>query len=69
MSDIVYGDVAWILVASSLLMLMTPGIAFFYGGMVKKKNMLSTIGYCLIAYSIVSILWALIGFSLVYGES
>ena len=63
------GDSAWILCASALVMLMTPGLGFFYGGMVKKNNMLSTIAYCFIVFAEVSILWALIAFSLVFGNT
>lgn len=63
------GDTSWVIVSATLVMFMTPGLGFFYGGMVAKKNMLSTIGYCFIVYAIVSILWALVGFSLVYGKT
>lgn len=50
-----------------LVMFMTPGVGFFYGGMVNKKNLLSTIAYCLLVFCIASITWALVGFSLAFG--
>jgi Amt family ammonium transporter len=49
-------------------MFMTPGICFFYGGMVNKKNMLSTITYCMLVFCVSSLTWAMLGFSLVYGN-
>ena len=63
------GDTAWMLTSSALVMLMTPGLGFFYGGMVNKKNMLSTIAYCYVVFSIIAVLWFLIGFSMVFGPS
>lgn len=63
------GDIAWILTSSGLVLLMTPGLAFFYGGMVRKKNMLSTMTQSFITLSLVSILWIVVGFSLAFGES
>ena len=63
-----YGDNAWLLAASCLVMFMTPGVGFFYGGMVDKKNMLSTIAYCLLTFCVASITWALLGFSLAFGN-
>jgi Amt family ammonium transporter len=50
-------------------MFMTPGVGFFYGGMVNKKNLLSTIAYCLLVFCIATITWALVGFSLAFGNS
>jgi Amt family ammonium transporter len=50
-------------------MIMTPGLGFFYGGMVKRSNMLSTITYCFIIFAEITIIWYLIGFSLVFGPS
>jgi len=62
------GDTAWMLTSSALVMLMTPaGLALFYGGMVRSKNMLNTIGLSLIAYAVVSIAWMLWGFSFAFG--
>jgi len=61
------GDTAWILVCAALVMLMTPGLALFYGGMVRRKNVLSTIMHSFIAIAIVSIQWILIGYTLSFG--
>ena len=63
------GDVSWLLSSSALVMIMTPGLGFFYGGMVNKKNLISTISYCYIVFAMVSILWFLVGFSLVYAPT
>ncbi|MEO8795961.1 MAG: ammonium transporter [Daejeonella sp.] len=62
-------DIAWILVATALVFLMTPGLAFFYGGMVHRKNVISTMIKSVVAAGIVSILWVTVGFSLAFGES
>ena len=62
------GDTAWMLTASALVLLMTPGLAFFYGGLVRAKNVISTIMYSFIAMAIVSIVWVLWGYSLAFGE-
>jgi len=61
------GDTAWILLSAALVMLMTPGLAFFYGGLVRKKNMLSILMQCFAALCIVSIQWVLWGYSLSFG--
>jgi len=61
------GDTAWILVSAALVMLMTPGLALFYGGMVRRKNVLGTIMHSFIAIAIISIQWILIGYSLSFG--
>ena len=61
------GDTAWILVSTALVMLMTPGLALFYGGMVRGKNVLGTIMQSFIAIAIVSVQWILIGYSLAFG--
>ncbi len=66
---IVPGDVAWMLTSTALVLLMTPGLAFFYGGMVHPKNILSTMLQSFIAMGIVSVLWVVVGFSLAFGES
>ncbi|MFT3904075.1 MAG: ammonium transporter [Niabella sp.] len=63
------GDIAWMLTSSALVLLMTPGLAFFYGGMVKKKNVISTMLQSFICMAIVSILWVVFAFSLAFGES
>ena len=63
------GDIAWVIVATALVMLMTPALGFFYGGLVRKKNLLSTIVQCFIIFAIISLIWALWGYSLVFGPS
>ncbi len=61
------GDTAWILVCSGLVMLMLPGLALFYGGMVRQKNVLSTMMHTFVAMGIVGVQWAVIGYSLAFG--
>jgi Amt family ammonium transporter len=61
------GDTAWLLISTALVLLMTPGLAFFYGGMVRKKNVLSTIMMSFVMIAIVSVLWACYGYSLSFG--
>ena len=61
------GDTAWILISTALVMLMTPALAFFYGGMVRKKNVLSTIMMSFAILALVSILWVIYGYSLSFG--
>ena len=63
------GDVAWMLTAAGLVLLMTPGLAFFYGGMVQYKNIVSTMLQSFIALGVISIFWVVCGFSLAFGES
>ncbi|QXW26163.1 ammonium transporter [Acinetobacter johnsonii] len=63
------GDTAWILVSTALVLLMTiPGLALFYGGMVRKKNVLSTMAHSFVAAAIVSITWVVIGYTLAFGS-
>ncbi len=62
-------DVAWILVATALVFLMTPGLAFFYGGMVHRKNVISTMIKSVVAAGVVSVLWVTVGYSLCFGET
>ncbi len=62
------GDTAWMLVASAFVMLMTPGLALFYGGMVRSKNVLNMIMQSFIALAVVSILWVVIGYSLAFAK-
>jgi Amt family ammonium transporter len=69
MSQINAGDTAWILVATALVMMMTPALAFFYGGMVRKKNLLSTINLSFITVGLISLQWVLIGYTLAFGKS
>jgi len=61
------GDTAWILISSALVMLMTPGLALFYGGMVRRKNTLSTIMMSFAILALVGILWVVYGYSLSFG--
>ena len=61
------GDTAWLLVATALVMVMLPGLALFYGGLVRRKNVLSTIMHSFFGLALVSVVWVLIGFSLAFG--
>ena len=61
------GDTAWVLTSSALVMLMTPGLAFFYGGMVRRKNILGVLMQCFTILGILSIQWVLFGYSLSFG--
>ncbi|MCX6318925.1 MAG: ammonium transporter [Bacteroidetes bacterium] len=62
-------DIAWVLVSTALVFLMTPGLAFFYGGMVNRKNVISTMIKSVVAAGVVGVLWVVCGFSLAFGES
>ena len=62
-------DIAWILVATALVFLMTPGLAFFYGGMVNRKNVISTMIKSVVSAGVVSVLWVTVGYSLCFGET
>ena len=68
-SSINTGDTAFILVSAALVMLMTPGLAFFYGGLVRRKNVLTIMMQNFISMGIVTIIWVLGGFSLAFGDS
>jgi Amt family ammonium transporter len=61
------GDTAWVLISTALVMLMTPGLALFYGGMVRRKNVLGTIMQSFIALGVMTVLWVLYGYSLSFG--
>src|SRR5437773_9759388 len=63
------GDTAWMLTATGLVLLMTPGLSFFYGGMVRMKNVVSTMLQSFVAMGVISILWIVVGFSLAFGDS
>ncbi|WP_462266231.1 ammonium transporter [Mucilaginibacter sp.] len=63
------GDVAWMLISTALVLIMTPGLAFFYGGMVNKKNVISTMLQSLICMVIITVIWMVFGFSLAFGDS
>ena len=62
-------DIAWVLVSTALVFLMTPGLAFFYGGMVNRKNVISTMIKSVVAAGVVGVLWIVVGFSLSFGDS
>ncbi len=62
-------DVAWMLTSTALVLIMTPGLAYFYGGMVKKRNVISTMLQSFICMAVVAVMWFAFGFSLVFGES
>ena len=62
------GHIAWMLAASALVLLMTPGLGFFYGGLVRARSVVSTIMYSFIAMAVVSVVWVLWGYSLAFGE-
>ena len=63
-----YTDVTWILTATIFVLMMTPGLSFFYGGMVRQKNVISTILQSFIAMGVISVLWVVFGFSLAFGD-
>jgi Amt family ammonium transporter len=63
------GDVAWMLAATALVLLMTPGLAYFYGGMIDTKNIISTMLQSFIAMGVISVLWIVVGFSLAFGDT
>ena len=62
------GGMAWMMVASALVLLMTPGLAFFYGGLVRAKNVVSTMMYSFAAMALMPVIWVLWGYSLAFGE-
>jgi len=63
------GDIAWMLMSTALVLIMTPGLAFFYGGMVNKKNVISTMLQSVICMVIITVMWGIFGFSLAFGDS
>src|ERR1700748_2105970 len=63
------GDIAWMLMSTALVLIMTPGLAFFYGGMVSKKNVISTMLQSIICMVIITVMWGIFGFSLAFGDS
>ena len=62
------GATAWILAATALVMIMTPGVGFFYGGLVRRKNLISMLALSFVAFALVSIQWVLVGYSLAFGS-
>lgn len=63
------GDVAWMLMSTALVLIMTPGLAFFYGGMVTKKNVISTMLQSVVCMVIITVMWGIFGFSLAFGDT
>ncbi len=63
------GDIAWVIAATALVMIMTPALGFFYGGLVRRKNLVSTIVQCFAIFAVVSLVWALWGYTLALGPS
>jgi len=63
------GDTAWMLVSTGLVLLMTPGLALFYGGMVRRKNVLGTMMHSMVAMAIIGIQWVLFGYALAFGDT
>lgn len=63
------GDIAWMISSAALVLLMTPGLSFFYGGMVKPKNIISTMLQSFISLGVITLLWYFVGFSLAFGDS
>ncbi|MBI5028909.1 MAG: ammonium transporter [Chloroflexi bacterium] len=69
MDTINAGDTAWVLIATALVLMMTPALAFFYGGMVRKKNVLSTLNLSFVVMGLISVQWVLVGYSFSFGPS
>src|SRR5438876_5708021 len=63
------GSTAWMLMSSALVLLMVPGLALFYGGMVRRKNVLGTMMHSMVALAVVGIQWLLLGYALAFGET
>src|SRR5512134_910416 len=63
------GDTAWVLISSALVMLMVPGLALFYAGMVRRKNVLGTMMHSMAALGIIGIEWIAIGYAMAFGKS
>jgi ammonium transporter, Amt family len=63
------GDIAWVITATALVMIMTPALGFFYGGLVRRKNLVATIVQCLMIFSVISLVWALWGYTMTFGPA
>src|SRR5437870_11714293 len=63
------GDTAWMLISTGLVLLMVPGLALFYGGMVRRKNVLGTMMHSMVALALIGIQWMLFGYCLAFGDS
>lgn len=68
MEHINAGDTAWVLISAALVMLMTPGLGFFYGGLVRRKNVLSTLMHCFLILCLIGVQWVLWGYTLAFGR-
>ncbi|HUS62703.1 MAG TPA: ammonia channel protein, partial [Acidimicrobiales bacterium] len=68
MIEVDTGNTAWVLASAALVLFMTPGLAFFYGGMVRSKNVLGMLMQNYFAMGLISVLWAVLGFSLAFGD-
>src|SRR5881392_757125 len=68
-NNISAGDTAWLLASAALVMLMTPALGFFYGGLVRKKNVLATIMHSFFILALISVQWVLWGYSLAFGPT
>ena len=68
MTEINAGDTAWVLVSAALVLFMTPGLALFYGGMVRAKNVLAMLMQNFICMGIVTVLWVVVGYTLAFGR-
>ena len=69
MPELNTGDTAWVLASAALVLLMTPGLAFFYGGMVRVKSVLNMMMMSFASIAVVSVLWVFYGYSLTFGNS
>lgn len=67
-TDVSAGDTAWVMISAALVLFMTPGLAFFYGGMVSHANVISTMFQSFVAMCVISVLWVIVGFSLAFGK-
>jgi Amt family ammonium transporter len=63
------GSTAWMLTSSALVLLMVPGLALFYGGMIRRKNILTTMMHSFVAMAIIGVQWVLVGYALAFGQS
>ena len=61
------GDTAWVLISAALVFVMTPGLAFFYGGMVRSKNVLTTIMQSFFIIAMISVEWVILGYAMTFG--
>ena len=68
MTEIDTGDTAWMLIATALVILMTPALGLFYAGLVRSKNTLNTFMMCAAALAVATVMWALIGYSIAFDE-